>query len=64
MKVLSTLLEAGFTPADLGGSNVDLIADCLELALGRGGGVVGFSMPLTHFPMTALTLATSLWCHA
>lgn len=50
IQVLSTLLGAGFTPNDLGRSNVDLIADRLELALSHGGGVVGFSMIPDLFP--------------
>lgn len=41
--VLSTLLGVGLTPNELGSSNVDLIANSLELSLSQGDGVVGFT---------------------
>jgi len=43
-QVLSTLLGAGFTPEDLGKSQIELLGDHLSQALSSGGGVVGFSM--------------------
>lgn len=37
-------MGAGFTPEDLGPSHLELLADRLDAALTRGGGIVGFSM--------------------
>lgn len=37
-------MGAGFTPEDLGPSQLELLADYLDVALIRGGGIVGFSI--------------------
>ena len=42
MKIMSTLLEHGFSSTTLGSTNVSAVSDYLERQLLQGNGLVGF----------------------
>ena len=56
-QVLTTLLQSGFSPSDLGQKNVQRVANYIEGLLERQNGLVGFGNPLFGIASARLTWA-------